>query len=61
MSKLAALFGVPTTTVGALATAGALSPTTAGIIVTVIGSVQLAVWAFFSPNVPWFGDTPPGA
>jgi hypothetical protein len=59
MSKLAALFGVPTTTVGAFATAGVLSSTTAGVIATVIGSVQLAVWAFFSPSVPWFAATPP--
>lgn len=60
MSKLAALFGIPTTIIGGLATLGYISGPLAGVLGLILGSVQLAVWAILSPNVPWVGPQPPG-
>lgn len=59
MSKLSALFGVPATTIGGLATLNAISGQVAGVLILILGSIQLAVWAYLSPSVPWLGDKPP--
>lgn len=55
MTKLAALFGVPTALVGALVMTGVISDTVAGAAGFVLGSVQVAVAAYLDPSIPWVG------
>ena len=59
MSKLAALFGIPTTILGGAATLEYVSGPVAGVMMLSLGAVQFAVWAVFSPSVPWLGEKPP--
>lgn len=55
MTKIAALFAIPTAVVAALLLAQSISDVYAGAIGLVIVALQNGVTAYFDPGVPWFG------
>lgn len=58
MTKIAALFGVPSAIVSALLLVGVVDDTVAGALGLVLYAVQTAVAGYFDPRVPWFGSKP---